>query len=462
MNPITISSQFDSGAIDVVRADDPADIELKVRADNAAEFAQWFHFRLQGAAGTPVTLRFSNAGQCAYPKGWEGYQAVASHDRQHWQRVPTRFDGVSMTVQFTPATNSVYLAYFEPYSWERHLDLIGSAAASDHVQVERLGATLDGRDIDVLHITDAASAVKDADKRQIWLIARQHPGETMAEWFIEGLLERLLDAADPVARVLLARCVFHVVPNMNPDGSVRGNLRTNGAGANLNREWLEPALDRSPEVLLVRRCMQRTGHRIGVGPFQHGRKTEALCQPLHLVPVTGARTLRHIQPERGSRLQRARLVEDDRERLLRREQRRNLAEARVVVDQPGGVGLRNGQQIAGAVAFAQGAQFGQALVGARLVQDFSVGEITGLQADGIGVDRDADNRNAGFAQLPHQAQANLRLDAQHIAGRADLRFIHRQTLSETPARPQHGRAAGQKRQAGSTRPAMRSKSSGRW
>ena len=259
MNPITISSQFDSGAIDVVRADDPADIELKVRADNAAEFAQWFHFRLQGAAGTPVTLRFSNAGQCAYPKGWEGYQAVASHDRQHWQRVPTRFDGVSMTVQFTPATNSVYLAYFEPYSWERHLDLIGSAAASDHVQVERLGATLDGRDIDVLHITDAASAVKDADKRQIWLIARQHPGETMAEWFIEGLLERLLDAADPVARVLLARCVFHVVPNMNPDGSVRGNLRTNGAGANLNREWLEPSLDRSPEVWLVRRCMQNTG-----------------------------------------------------------------------------------------------------------------------------------------------------------------------------------------------------------
>ena len=46
---------------------------------------------------------------------------------------------------------------------------------------------------------------------------------------------------------------------MNPDGSVRGNLRTNGAGANLNREWLEPAMDRSPEVLLVRRCMQRTG-----------------------------------------------------------------------------------------------------------------------------------------------------------------------------------------------------------
>jgi murein tripeptide amidase MpaA len=259
MNPITISSQFDSGAIGVVRADDPSDIVLTVRADNAAEFAQWFHFRLQGAAGVPVTIRFANAGQCAYTKGWEGYQVLASHDRQHWQRVPTAFDGSVMTVQFTPDTNSVYLAYFEPYSWERHLDLIGSAAASGHVQLERLGSTLDGRDMDVLHITDASSATAAADKRQIWLIARQHPGETMAEWFIEGLLERLLDTSDPVARVLLARCVFHVVPNMNPDGSVRGNLRTNGVGANLNREWLEPSMDRSPEVFLVRACMQRTG-----------------------------------------------------------------------------------------------------------------------------------------------------------------------------------------------------------
>ena len=30
-------------------------------------------------------------------------------------------------------------------------------------------------------------------------------GETMAEWFMEGLLDRLLDVSDPVARVLLAR-----------------------------------------------------------------------------------------------------------------------------------------------------------------------------------------------------------------------------------------------------------------
>ncbi len=258
--PLSISAAFDAGAIEVVRADDPADIQLRIRADSAAaDIAQWFHFRITGAAQQPVTLRFLNAGASAYPKGWEGYRVVASHDRQHWERIDTTFDGQVMTARLTPSTNSVYLAYFEPYSWERHLDLLGFAAQSEHVQLEHLGDTLDGRAMDVLHITDTASAVAEADKRHVWLIARQHPGETMAEWFVEGFLERLLDADDAVARVLLSRCVFHVVPHMNPDGAVRGNLRTNAAGANLNREWLEPSMARSPEVALVRQAMQRTG-----------------------------------------------------------------------------------------------------------------------------------------------------------------------------------------------------------
>jgi murein tripeptide amidase MpaA len=36
-------------------------------------------------------------------------------------------------------------------------------------------------------------------------------------------------------------------------------LRTNFAGVNLNREWAEPSLDRSPEVLGIRNAMDETG-----------------------------------------------------------------------------------------------------------------------------------------------------------------------------------------------------------
>jgi murein tripeptide amidase MpaA len=34
------------------------------------------------------TLRFLNAGECAYPEGWTNYQLMASYDRINWFRVP--------------------------------------------------------------------------------------------------------------------------------------------------------------------------------------------------------------------------------------------------------------------------------------------------------------------------------------------------------------------------------------
>lgn len=251
---LRISSAFDSGAIDVLALDPASDIRLRVRADNCAEFTQWFHFRLMGAAGQACRLVFENAGTCTYADGWRDYRALASYDRQHWFRVPTSYDGHEMVVEITPERDSIYFAYFEPYSWERHLSLLGAAETSPLARVLNLGKTVDGRDLDLAQIGET-----DPSKAQVWVIARQHPGETMAEWFIEGMLERLLDRDDPFSRRLLERAVFHIVPNMNPDGSVRGNLRTNAAGANLNREWMEPSLLTSPEVFLVRQRMHATG-----------------------------------------------------------------------------------------------------------------------------------------------------------------------------------------------------------
>jgi murein tripeptide amidase MpaA len=250
---IKISHQFDAGAIDVLRAEDPSAIELNIRKDSHADIVQWFYFRVQGAQATPLNLRFLNAGSSAYPDGWIDYQAVASYDRETWFRVPTSYDGKVMTIEHTPEYDSVYYAYFEPYSWERHLALLDSAQLSPLVTLVDLGSTVEGRDLNMLVIGDPDS------EKKVWVIARQHPGETMAEWFVEGMVEALLDPANPFGRQCLNEAVFYVVPNMNPDGSVRGNLRTNAAGANLNREWMTPTMERSPEVFLVKQKMHEIG-----------------------------------------------------------------------------------------------------------------------------------------------------------------------------------------------------------
>lgn len=56
-----------------------------------------------------------------------------------------------------------------------------------------------------------------------------------------------------------------LTPVRPADGSIRGHLRTNAAGANLNREWAPkgdydaPTLERSPEVYWVLKKMDETG-----------------------------------------------------------------------------------------------------------------------------------------------------------------------------------------------------------
>ncbi len=254
MTALFIDAGFDSGNIDVLGIEGST-ARLAIRRDNGSEFFQWFHFRVSAPAGEDVVLKLTGLNASAYPGGWPDYNACVSEDRAYWTRAASSFDkdedGGTLTIHHRPAGGVFWCAYFAPYSMERHHDLIADAAASEGVDYLRLGTTLDGQPIDCLEMGEGDV--------QVWLYARQHPGETQAEWWMEGALECLLDPADPVARALRHKCRLHIVPNCNPDGSRRGHLRTNAVGANLNREWAEPTAERSPEVLAIRNRMDQTG-----------------------------------------------------------------------------------------------------------------------------------------------------------------------------------------------------------
>ncbi|PSW08559.1 hypothetical protein C9J01_23340 [Photobacterium rosenbergii] len=249
-----IFSNFESGNIHIVSADSPDNIQLTIPADNQSEISQWFHFRLESEPQQQHQFSILNLAKSAYPEGWQDYDVVASYDREEWFRIPAEFDGDTLSFKVIPEYGSMYFAYFAPYSYDRHQDLLHQAQSQFNCKLETLGTTLDGNDMSLLTIGEPTDGKKD-----IWIIGRQHPGETMAEWFIEGLLQRLLDDTDTVAKALLDKAVFHIVPNMNPDGSIRGHLRTNAIGVNLNREWQTPSMDKSPEVFLVRERMLATG-----------------------------------------------------------------------------------------------------------------------------------------------------------------------------------------------------------
>ncbi|OED39125.1 hypothetical protein AB833_16425 [Chromatiales bacterium (ex Bugula neritina AB1)] len=250
---VKINSAFDGGNIECVDCASTENIRLQISRDAGGEFYQWFYFRMTGAANKFCHLKIENAGGSSYPRGWENYQVVVSHDKRNWYRSATEYRNGVLHFNITPPSDLSWFAYFTPYSLQQHDALISKISACNNVSLESLGTTLDGRSMDLLRIGNPNARLK------IWSIARQHPGETMAQWWMEGLLERLTNNQDPVTREILKQAAFYVVPNMNPDGCFRGYLRTNACGANLNREWSNPSLEKSPEVFLVRQKMHETG-----------------------------------------------------------------------------------------------------------------------------------------------------------------------------------------------------------
>ena len=263
---VSISTAFDAGNIELV-GQDASTVRLRIMPDPYTELEQkqhmqWFAFRSTADGPRDVTYAIENAGEASFPEAWPGSQVVASVDRKTWARVEsTSYDADTGTLSWnwhSPApAASVYFAYFDLYPYERQLDLVARCASmtrdggAPNLRVGTLGQTLDGRELDVITVGTGPL--------QAWVIHRQHPGESQAGFFAEGLLTRLLGlesegVVDGLVSRLLTQFTFHVVPCMNPDGAARGYLRVNAGGANLNREWAAtgdyaaPTLERSPEV----------------------------------------------------------------------------------------------------------------------------------------------------------------------------------------------------------------------
>ena len=252
---VRISSDFDSGNIQVLDASDPLHLKLAIKPDTRSPHFQWFHFKAEGLIpGQTHHFQLCNASQSSYNKAWDGYQAVASYDHETWFRVPTEFDGKALNFSVQAEHPAIWFAYFEPYSRERHDLLIKNALQWSGCELLAVGKSVEGRDIQLLRKGNGAS-----HKRKIWIIAQQHPGEHMAEWFMQGVLERLEQGSDPQLRKLLDYADLYLIPNMNPDGAFHGHLRTNANGQDLNRAWQNTDPNVSPEVFFALEQMTRYG-----------------------------------------------------------------------------------------------------------------------------------------------------------------------------------------------------------
>ena len=255
LTSIKISTDFDSGNIQVLDASDAYQLLLAIKPDTRSPHFQWFHFKAEGMhVGHTHNFRLSNASQSSYKNAWSGYNAVASYDHINWFRVPTRFDGETLHITLETREKHAWFAYFEPYSRERHDWLIEQAISRAGTQLLATGKSAEGRDIQLLRRGKGGEG-----QRKVWIIAQQHPGEHMAEWFMEGIIERLQQDGDDELKKLLSVADLYLIPNMNPDGAFHGHLRTNAMGQDLNRAWQSASQEISPEVLFAQEQMEKYG-----------------------------------------------------------------------------------------------------------------------------------------------------------------------------------------------------------
>ena len=70
----------------------------------------------------------------------------------------------------------------------------------------------------------------------------------------------LLNKNDNIVDYLREKCVFYIIPMINPDGVFWGNSRTSLARVDLNRRWKEPDMIMHPEVYFIKSLITSLGN----------------------------------------------------------------------------------------------------------------------------------------------------------------------------------------------------------
>jgi hypothetical protein len=256
-----IANGFEDASAGEVKQIGDYHFEVGVRGeadqDGRNRQATWYYFRLEGAADREVTIDLVNlAGEYNYRPNRGAIDdrtpPVFSYDRKNWEHLTSvEYDGriPRLRLRLRPERSPVWIAHVAPYTTEDLARLLREVSGHPHLKREVIGKSAGGRDLLLLTVTDPAAA---GEKKVVWLMARQHSWESGTSWVAEGALRYLLSGE---AAQIRRTTVFRMFPMADPDGVVRGGVRFNANGYDLNRNWdaVDPA--KMPEIAAQRQAV---------------------------------------------------------------------------------------------------------------------------------------------------------------------------------------------------------------
>jgi hypothetical protein len=245
---VTFSTAFEGGSIGRIEKVDETTFRVHVlgqqdeRGRNRA--ATWYCFRMDHVRGRSLTITLTDfVGEYNDVPGStpmnEKIRPAMSEDGVTWRHAEDMVwdkEKKEATVRLTPGHDSVWLATQAMYPHSRFLGLVEELKRSPHARIETIGKSVQGRDLQMIMVTDFEKS--DAEKKTIWLQARQHAWEAGTSYVAEGAL-RFAVSDNPEARALREKTICIFTPMVAVDGCAIGLPRFNVHGYDPNRHWDE-------------------------------------------------------------------------------------------------------------------------------------------------------------------------------------------------------------------------------
>jgi hypothetical protein len=213
----------------------------------------WFHLRLESPRPPRVRLVLDNPDNMLGGHRPENFRPVLRTATGDWHRlgpgtVTTLADGRREVAWDLPAWRRwVECAFCYPYGRAELAALLHDTASYWHADV--IGLTPGGRPLVRLSNQPGTPGGR---RPGLYLIARQHSGETPGSWVLDGFLRALADHREQ-------RAVVWAVPLTNLDGVEQGDYGKDNFPYDLNRAWDSPPMRH--ETLVMQRDLHRWAAR---------------------------------------------------------------------------------------------------------------------------------------------------------------------------------------------------------
>lgn len=238
---VIFEANFDSGNLQSVSTSDSINFTVRVNSDIVG---RWFYFMMKNVKNKYVSVTIQNS---------DATRPMYSYDNKIWYRF-TEIESPQRNVfRKTYSEDSVYVAYYVPYSVSQLIEKINSLGNNPFVKIDTIGFSEQNRPLMVLKLTDFT--IPDSQKIFIWTHGRTHPSETPSSYHLDGMIDYFL-SDDEIASFLRTKIVWLVLPFINPDGVFLGKSRVNANNIDLERSWNLSPEQTPKEVLFTKNYLQ--------------------------------------------------------------------------------------------------------------------------------------------------------------------------------------------------------------